>query len=276
MEKAAAWAGRLALRMVVWVMLTARTATDSAGEICSTYWAASSEGRGHKGSKPKDLRVVGLVVGSTAPSSRGGAGGTDERGLTWEKAVPAVCRTTRYLNERGVGTVLIYDGQGVLKSQWGERELRKGLFGQGDREAPGGEGDAGADAPAGPSLCCTVKLLCEQDWESCVSGAVKSLGTLGNGERAEGRHLESFVESHPVKEVCASSAASTGALGKPPDLILCFSPRGEAFSLSGFFPWHTRCAEIYKIPLGLEESALVGQLNRVLEKYFDTKQRFGT
>ena len=84
-----------------------------------------------------------MVCDSRPPSEGSGERG-EQRGLTWEKVVPALCVTTRYLDDRGVGSVLIYDTHGVLQSQWGERELRKGLLGVGDREFPEGKGGSSA------------------------------------------------------------------------------------------------------------------------------------
>lgn len=220
-----------------------------------------------------------VVCDSRSPSEGSGERG-EQRGLTWEKVVPALCVTTRYLDDRGVGSVLIYDTHGVLQSQWGERELRKGLLGVGDREFPegkggssegGGTGDAGRDLSTKAAPRCAVKLLCSEDWDRCISGAARS---MGEGTSRGSKGVEDLVEGYEVREL--SGNGGVGALGKPPQLILCLSQEGGAFSLSGFFPWHAKCAEIYRLPLGPDQRSLTRELDSVLEQYFRTKQRFGT
>ena len=200
------------------------------------------------------------------------------RGETWQRLVPLLCRATRYLDDRGVETVFIYDVRGVLKSQWGVRELRKHLEGEGSGTGTKGKRRRENGVTAAPRLRCAVKLLSRDDWSECISEAARALRPSpddGQGSpKASSSQLQSLVEAHAVTGVNLPSASAP--LGPPPDLILCFLPQTKAFTLSGFFPWHTKSAEIYKIPLeSFEKEPVASRMDRVLRDYFKTKQRFG-
>ena len=272
---------RAALRVALWCMRTARAARQAALGVYSKYLALDAAARDHhKGFAPSHLRSVALVFGDE--SSAGG--GEGERGLAWEKVVPALACAARYFEERDASSVLIHDLNGVLKSQWGERELRKGLWPRGTASERKGNGAAenGNGSPSEATRGCDFKLLSRDDWDDCVCRVTREWirGKRKGGSLVlDSQRLSEWVEAHPVRSLGGhgGSDSSESAIGPPPDLILCFSSQGKAFTLADFFPWHAKSAEIYHVCLDLSAGPdLVARLDRIAESYFGTKQRFGT
>ena len=93
--------------------------------------------------------------------------------------------------------------------------------------------------------------------------------------------FEAWIQSYHVKELelgshrRSSRSRKPPALGEAPELILVFSD--TSFTLSGFFPWYTKLAEIYRVKSLHSKgfAKLESELKQVTKDFFSTKQRFG-
>ncbi len=223
----------------------------------------------YSGSKVKSLNRLALVVGD--PAEEGGASASGSAGdRAWEALLPSLAHVVAWFEwQTGVPSIALYDARGVLKSQWGAKGLRRELLrieGEQDR-----------------SVGCAIKLLSREDWDECLFefAAQQRAGNGGSGESQA--RLEEWIESYRVEELELhggekeeGAGVPAPSLGKPPDLIVVLSEK--CFTLSGFFPWHAKSAEIYQVRKhGCAGSVaeLDRELEGVLQKFFKTLRRGG-
>jgi len=284
-------AGRVALRLVVRGIQLTRLlrATLLDAYEGTVEWATLIGGHRQnvpeaKGSKVKSLSRLALVVGDLDQEGGVSASGDfgdrgDGRGQAWEALFPSLAHVVAWFAGRtGVPSVVLYDARGVLKSRWGAKGLRRELL-RIEREED-------------RSVGCSIKLLSREDWDECLAEfSASSRGVDGARDRSSGGSqamLEKWIEAYRVNELelHGSSEGDGGSggdttrapsLGKPPDLIVVLSE--TCFTLSGFFPWHAKSAEIYQVRKQLGRGATAAELDRelegVLRKYFKTLRRGG-
>ena len=200
---------------------------------------------GFTGSRPQKLSRVALVVGEALEREGGSLTSS------WDDLFLSLGYAIRWFDCRGVESVILYDLQGVLKSQWGTKELKRAL----EKGEGGGEG----------KTACTIKILSKEDWENAVTQFVSE-------KSAGGMRLGKWIETFAVTKL-ENGCGGVGVtpLGDAPQLILVFS-EDNLFSLCGFFPWLTKSAEIYKISKGTLENDLCV----ALKNFYNTKMRFGS
>ncbi|GAB4824259.1 hypothetical protein N2152v2_011305 [Parachlorella kessleri] len=102
----------------------------------------------------------------------------------------------------------------------------------------------------------------------CGSNCHSSSGSAHGA--VSGDQLESAIAAPArLRERLGEAAGSLASAEL--DLLLVF---GEAFTLAGYPPWAVRTSEIYH--MGLLQQLRWQDLQRVLQRYLGTKQRFGT